>query len=111
MCLFVIPFGYVLWTGRGNRGVYLAWCLWFVFLTMHALCLPALVRAHELAYGETPDADPDLALYGAGAAALLGWLPGGLMSAAALGVRRVWQFIRGRPPGANGRDAVIEKIG
>jgi hypothetical protein len=81
-----------------------------VFLTVHAFCLPALVRAHELAYGATPDADPGLALFGAGVAGLLGWVPGGLISAAALGVRRVWEFIRDKPPEANGRDAVIEKI-
>ncbi len=96
MGLFVVPFAYVVWTGEGNKGVYVTWGLWFASTLVHAICLPALGRIHELAHGEIPDVAPGIALGVALVAGLLGWIPGGLISSLALAVRHMGKFVGSR---------------
>ena len=94
LCLFVIPFAYALKTGRTNKGILLAWGLWFAVMAVNAAFLPAIAKLHELTYGQAADADVGLAMGAAIAAALFGWIPGTIICGAAVLLRSLGQRIR-----------------
>ena len=62
MCLLIIAFTYVAWTGKKTRGIRITWVLWFGFLLAHAIFMPAFARLEEILTDTTPDVSPFIAL-------------------------------------------------
>ncbi len=99
ICLFVFPFCYVLYTGKFRKGVFLTWSLWFLFLLINAIFLPAIARLYYLVYNLDPDFSPPEALLGGVLMIFVGWIPGLIISFFALTLRRGVLWLRRKKAG------------
>jgi hypothetical protein len=89
----VVPFVYVVVTGKFKKGVCLTWGLWILVTALIGIMSPTTAFLINSIYGTNPDFD-GTGIFGGLIGLFWGWFPGLLISSLALLVRRIVLWLK-----------------